>query len=142
MGKYDQLIASLPQKPPFLFVDEVSEWEPFQRVRGLARFPEGHPIFTNHLPSEPLVPGVILIEALAQLAGLALVAEAGQPIRGYLGEVVRARFRRTVGPDATVELEARLVQRFGLAARFEVAAEVDGAIVVDGEIVLVGAKGS
>lgn len=140
MGDLDHLIQYLPQKPPFLFVDEVLEQVPFERARGAVRFEAGHRIFENHLPGEPLVPGVIIIEALAQLAGLALIPPEGKPIRGYLGEVCRMRFRRTVGPGSRLEIEARLVQRFGRAARFEVRALAGGSLIADGEIVVAEKK--
>ncbi len=139
MDPLDRLIACLPQKPPSLYVDRILELLPGDRVRGEVTFPPGHRVFDNHLPDEPLVPGVILIEAMAQVAGLVLVPpESLRPIRGYLGEVRHMRFRRRVGPGSTVAVEARLLQSFGNAHRFETEAIVDGNIVAAGQIVLAG----
>ena len=138
MGDFDHLIDRLPHKPPALFVDEVFDCVPMQHVRGAVDFPEGHRVFENHLPGEPMVPGVILIEALTQVSGL-ILASAGEgegTIRGYLGEVRRIRFRRPVRPGERVSLAARLVQAFGRAAVFEVTASVNDAIVCEGEIVV------
>ena len=137
MGKFDHYIDCLPQRPPFLFVDEILDHAYMERVQGAVEFPDGHRIFENHLPGEPLVPGVILIEALAQVAGIVMISEEGQPIRGYLGEVSRVRFRKTIKPGDRVLLDARLLGSFGNAARFEVSASVSGSGVVEGEIVLV-----
>ncbi|MBI4603796.1 MAG: beta-hydroxyacyl-ACP dehydratase [Planctomycetes bacterium] len=132
----DRLIDLLPQKHPFLFVDHVLELEPLRRVAGTVLFPEGHPIFRNHLPGEPLVPGVILIEALAQVAGITLAGAEGAPIAGYLGEVTRLRFHRPVRPGEEILLRAELEQAFGAFARFTVSAEVAGDLAAEGVVVL------
>ncbi len=133
------LIDCLPQKKPFLFVDELTAAAPGESVAGAVVFPADHPVFENHLPGDPLVPGVILIEALAQLSGIALIpADRIEPVRGYLGEVRRVRFRRKVRPGERVELRSRLLQRFGGAASFEVEARVGAEVAADGEIVVGG----
>lgn len=136
----DRLIGLLPQKPPFLFVDHVLELEPFRRVVGSKRFPAGDPIFENHLPDEPLVPGVIIIEALAQLAGIALAGSEETPLRGYLGEVIRMRFHRLVRPGDEMILRADLEQAFGAFARFAVAASVGGDLAAEGALTLARAE--
>jgi len=132
----DHLVGLLPQKPPFLFVDHVLELEPSRRVVGSKRFPPGDPIFENHLPDEPLVPGVIIIEALAQLAGITLAGSDGNPLRGYLGEVVRMRFHRLVRPGEDILLRADLEQAFGAFARFAVSASVGGELAAEGALTL------
>jgi 3-hydroxyacyl-[acyl-carrier-protein] dehydratase len=132
----DTLIDLLPQKPPFLFLDRVLEVEPFRHIVGSKTFQTGHPIFENHLPGEPLVPGVILVEALAQLAGLALVGAEGRPIRGYLAEVTRMRFQRLVHPDEEIILRAELEQAFGPFARFAARASVGEETAAEGTITL------
>jgi 3-hydroxymyristoyl/3-hydroxydecanoyl-(acyl carrier protein) dehydratase len=132
----DALIALLPQKPPFLFVDHVLAVEPLRQVTGTKTFPPGDPIFRNHLPGEPLVPGVIIIEALAQLAGLALVAEDERPMRGYLGEVTRMRFHRPVHPGEEIRLHVEMEQAFGPFARFAARAAVGEDLVAEGALVL------
>lgn len=139
MSDLSRLIALLPQKPPFLFVHEIHELVPMERVTGAVVFPEGHPVFDGHLPGDPIVPGVIIIEALAQLSGLAHVhPETPRPVRGFLGEVRRARFRRKVRPGERVTLSSRLVQQFGGAARFEVEASVGDERVCEAELLLGG----
>ena len=132
----DRLIRFLPQKPPFLFLDHVLRVEPMSEVEGLVRFADGHPIFENHLPGEPLVPGVIILESLAQLAGLTLMDPAGAPIRGYLAEVKEARFYRLVHPDEELHLFAKLEQAFGRYARFAVETTVAGERTTRGVITL------
>lgn len=139
MSDLDGLIDMLPQKPPFLFVDHVEEFEPGVRAVGNKTFPAGDRVFENHLPDEPLVPGVILIEAMAQLSGLVLVpgGEAGS-IHGYLAEVSRVRFRRLIHPDERITLRSTLDRRMGTAARFEVSAEVGDEIAAEGFVTVGG----
>ncbi|MBI4618320.1 MAG: beta-hydroxyacyl-ACP dehydratase [Planctomycetes bacterium] len=127
MDPLDRLIDLLPQKPPFLFLDEILEHEPLRRAVGAKTFKEGHAVFENHLPGEPVVPGVILIEALGQLAGIVLVPLDGSiTVRGYLAAVNDLRFRRLVRPGERILLSADLDRRFGSAARFAVLASVGG----------------
>jgi len=133
---FDHLLDLLPQKAPFLFVDHVLEVEPLRRALGTKLFPEGDPVFENHLPDEPLLPGVILIEALAQLAGVALIALDSKPLRGYLGEVTRLRFHRLIRPGEEILLAADLEQAFGAFARFAVRATVAGELAAEGSIIL------
>jgi len=133
---HDHLIQLLPQRPPFLFVDHVLEVDPLRRAKGSVLFAEGHWVFENHLPGDPLVPGVILIEALAQLAGIVFVGEGAAPLKGYLGEVTRMRFHRRVEPGDEVILEGDLVQAFGPYARFHGRASVRGELVAEGELIL------
>ena len=139
----DPRIAALPQEKPFLFVDEIVALEPGQSVTGAVTFAADHPVFAGHLPNRPLVPGVILIEALAQVSGLALIevgpdGRAPAGVLGYLAEVKRVRFRRAVEPGERVLLHAHLGRRFKTAAIFEVEAVVGDEVAAEGEIVVGG----
>jgi 3-hydroxyacyl-[acyl-carrier-protein] dehydratase len=139
----DRLIEYLPQKKPFLFLDHVTEAVSGERASGTKTFPAGDRIFENHLPDEPLVPGVILIEALAQLCAVVLIpAEGEQPVHGYLAEVSRMRFRRLIHPDETITLHAALDRRMGTAARFDVRAQVGEEVAAEGFITVGGMRGA
>ena len=97
MGDLDRLIELLPQTPPARYLDAILEQEPGVRAVGEAVFPPGHRVFDGHLPGRPLVPGVIVVEALAQLCGVALMpAGQGEPIHGYLAGIQGLRFRRLI----------------------------------------------
>lgn len=142
MSDLDRLIELLPQKKPFLFLDHVTAAVSGERAAGTKTFPAGDRIFENHLPDEPLVPGVILIEALAQLCAVVLIPDTGgQPIHGYLAEVSRMRFRRLIHPDETIQLEAKLDRRMGTAARFDVCAKVGDEVAAEGFITVGGMRG-
>ena len=85
MTTLERLIDCLPQRPPFRFVDAVAEFAPLERAVGSVTFPTGHRVFDGHLPNDPIVPGVILIEALAQLSGICLLRDGESTARGFLG---------------------------------------------------------
>lgn len=135
------LVDLLPQAPPARMVDRVLAVDG-DTAAGELTFPAGHRVFDGHLPGRPLVPGVMLIEALAQLAGVILVADRGVPVTGYLASVDRLRYRRLIEPDETITLRARLLRRFGSAARFEVEALVGDESACDGELTLGGMRDS
>ena len=141
------IIAALPQEKPFLFVDELIEHTPGESAVGTVTFAADHPVFDGHLPGYPIVPGVIVIEALAQLSGCVLAkprADDGDGGNGkgfgYLAEVRRVRFRRPVAPGELLRTRSRLGRKLGSAASFEVEADVDGDLVAEGEIVVGGMR--
>lgn len=136
-----RLLALLPQKGVALLLDRLESVEPGVSAIGWRTFSPGDRVFEGHLPGEPLVPGVAVIEALAQLSGCALVpAGFGQPISGYLAEVSRLRFRRLVRPGEPIRLSSRLRLRLGSAARFEVEARVGEEVVAEGELTVGGMR--
>ena len=96
-------------------------------------------MFEGHLPGDPIVPGVILIEALAQLSGICLLRDGESVARGFLADVARMRFRRLVRPDERVTLRAELVKSFGSTARFDVVSEVAGECACEGVLTIGGA---
>lgn len=134
------LVDRLPQRPPFRFVDAVVELDPLRSAVGRVTFPTGHRVFEGHLPGDPIVPGVILIEALAQLSGICLLRDGESAVRGFLADVGRMRFRRLVRPDERVTLRSELVRAFGSTARFEVESAVDGERACEGVLTIGGAE--
>ncbi len=144
----DPLIARLPQEPPFRFLDRVVRHDPPREAEAETTFPQGDPIFAGHLPGDPIVPGVIIIEALAQLSGLVLLAPRGSDggegasgggrVRGYLAGVSRLRFFRRVGPGETLRLRSALDRQLGSAAQFAVSARVGDERVAEGTITVGG----
>ncbi len=133
-------IQALPQKPPFRFVEKVVHAEYAVSAEGRMTFAPEHPVFDGHLPGDPIVPGVILIEALAQLSGIVLIPPGSATAMGYLAEVKRVRFRRLVRPEECITLESKLIRKLGSAASFEVSASVDGEEAAGGELVVGGMR--
>jgi len=99
----------LPHRAPFLFVDEILEVTPGESARALWRLTGEEPFFEGHFPGYPVVPGVLITEALAQTGALALLTDdrfTGRVV--LLGGVDRARFRRQVRPGDTLEMSTTL----------------------------------
>ena len=133
MTSRDPVALGLPHRAPFVFVDEVRTLAPGESAECCKTFPPDEPFFRGHFPGDPLVPGVLLTEALAQTAGLA----AGQPGRAFRLSAIRAmKFLRAVRPAEEIALTARKVAVVGALWQFEVTARVRGEIVAEGVIVL------
>ncbi len=133
MSVGDPVALGLPHRAPFIFVDAVRTLVPGESAECTKTFPPDEPFFRGHFPGDPLVPGVILTEALAQTAGLA----AGQPGRSFRLTAIRGmKFLRAVRPAEEIALRARKVAVVGPLWQFEVAAHVRGEIVAEGVVVL------
>jgi 3-hydroxyacyl-[acyl-carrier-protein] dehydratase len=106
------ILARLPHRHPFLLVDRVLEIQPGQSIRALKNVTYNEPFFTGHFPSRPLMPGVIVIEALAQTACILSFVTAGvlpqEATRFYLEGLDKARFRKPVMPGDQLLLCAHL----------------------------------
>ncbi len=123
----------LPHREPFRFVDWVLELAPGESALCTKTFAPEDPVFRGHFPGQPLVPGVLLAEALAQTAGLA----AGREGRPMLLSAIRGmKFPASARPGDVITLRARRLTTVGALWQFEVAADVDGRVVAEGQVVL------
>jgi 3-hydroxyacyl-[acyl-carrier-protein] dehydratase len=128
----------LPHGHPFIFIDRVLETDPGKRAVGIKNVTYGEAILQGHFPNRTIMPGVLIIEAMAQIAGIALYSTnpADAPGRSHLVAVRGVKFHRMVSPGDQLRLTAELTARMDKLAQFQVKAEVNGEIVADGEIVL------
>jgi len=132
-GPVDPVTLGLPHREPFIFIDRVLELAPGVSARCAKAFPPAEPFFRGHFPGDPLVPGVIITEALAQTAGIA----ASQPGAAFrLAAIKGMKFLAAVRPEQEMILSARKVAVVGALWQFEVTAEVGGRKVAEGIIVL------
>jgi 3-hydroxyacyl-[acyl-carrier-protein] dehydratase len=132
-----EIRSRLPQAPPFVLIDRV---EGAQEGRGVAfkRFDPAEPWFAWHFPGDPVVPGILLLECMAQAAGLVHGADAGEgapPLR-LLAEAARFRVRRPVRPGEEIAIEVRRTHALGGPVRFETVARIGGAPVAEAELTL------
>jgi len=135
---YKQITDLLPHRFPFLLVDQVTELESKQRIVGTKQVVGNEPFFEGHFPGHPIMPGVLILEALAQLSGLlgleAMGQEQAQNTVYYFAGVDSARFKKPVVPGDRLDMEARYISDKRGIWRFEVEAKVDGKLACQAEI--------
>jgi 3-hydroxyacyl-[acyl-carrier-protein] dehydratase len=128
----------LPHRPPFLFVSEVTAVEPGVSARGQWALTGEEPFFSGHFPGRPTLPGVLMVESLAQLGGIAVLLDpryAGKlPL---FGGIEKARFRRQVLPGDTLELEVSMDRLSARAGRGHGTAAVEGQTACEAELLFV-----
>ena len=127
----------IPHRPPFLLVDRVVEHEAGKRLVALKSVTMGEPFFTGHFPGHPVMPGVLVLEALAQASALLAILELPpEQVRQkvtYLMGIDNARFRRPVVPGDRLELEVILVKNKGAVWKMQCKARVDGLVVAEAD---------
>lgn len=132
-----QIQTILPHRYPFLMVDRVLEMDDVGHVVAEKFVSANEPCFTGHFPGEPIFPGVLQLEALAQTAGILVNRVYGAPgeVAYYLG-LDGVRFRRLVRPGDILRLEANLIKRRGSMVKMKGVATVDGAVCCEAEMLL------
>ena len=126
----DQILDYLPHRYPFLLLDRVDELLPGERIRGRKNVSANEPFLQGHFPGRPIMPGVLVVEALAQLCCvLAFETRGRKPAEGYLhylAGVDDARFKRPVRPGDVLELQGSIASERRQLMKFDCQAYVDG----------------
>ena len=133
-----QLAEILPQRYPFALVDKITDYQPGVWARGVKCVTLNEPFFQGHFPGQPVMPGVLILEALAQtgaVAALSLPENRGK--LALFGGVKQARFRRQVVPGDVLTLECELVEQHGPMGIGKATAWVDGVRAVNAELTFV-----
>lgn len=132
----EKIQSLLPHRYPFLLVDRVIECQPGKRLVALKNVTFNEPFFQGHFPSKPVMPGVLLIEAMAQATGLLAMESAEVPKEAiyYLVGVDKARFKRPVVPGDQLLFEVEVLKNRRDIWVFATEASVDGSMVASAEI--------
>lgn len=128
----------IPHRYPFLLVDKIIELEPGKRAVGIKNVTANEPFFQGHFPGFPIMPGVLIVEALAQTAGIAANAEAahaeGDTKLGVFASIDEMKFKKQVTPGDTLRLEVEILSAKMGVVKAKVKATVDDKIAAEGEI--------
>jgi 3-hydroxyacyl-[acyl-carrier-protein] dehydratase len=134
------VMKQLPHRYPFLLVDRVTACVPGETIEAVKNVTFNEPYFTGHFPHRPVMPGVIILEALAQAAGILAFRTAdvvpNEESRFYFVGVDEARFRKPVEPGDQLVLKARLERAIRGIWKFSTVAEVDGQVVASATMML------
>ncbi len=132
-----RVLELLPHRYPFLMIDRIIDIDADNSATGVKNVTFNEPFFQGHFPNFPIMPGVLLIEGMAQTAGAICVAALGevyQPQVVYFMGIDKAKFRRPVVPGDTVHYHVRKIRNRGPVWRFACEAKVNGMLVAEGEI--------
>lgn len=136
----DEVMRRLPHRYPMLLVDRVLECVSGERILALKNVTMNEEFFSGHFPGRPVMPGVLILEAMAQAAGILTFVTAGvypdDSVRFYFAGIDKARFRRPVVPGDQVMLSATLERRIRTIWKFSTLATVDGQEVASAEMMV------
>ena len=130
------ILKLLPHRYPFLLVDRIREWESGQRIVGIKNVTANEPFFQGHFPGRPIMPGVLILEAMAQVGGVLALKSApatGKPVV-YLTGVDQAKFRRPVIPGDQLRFEIDVIKRRSPFWKMQGRAFVETNLVCEAEI--------
>ena len=132
-----QIAKLLPHRYPFLLVDRIVELEPNKRVVGVKCVTANEPFFVGHFPGHPIMPGVLILEALAQASALMAITTMPEDQRAgkviYFMAIDGARFRKPVVPGDRLELHCEMLKSKGSIIKVRGEAKVEGQVVAEGE---------
>jgi 3-hydroxyacyl-[acyl-carrier-protein] dehydratase len=132
------ILRLLPHRYPFLLVDRVLELDKGVRIKALKNVTINEPFFPGHFPARPVMPGVLMLEALAQAAALlsfgSLDSDPDENTVVYFAGIDNARFKRPVGPGDQLILEARIERQKAGIYRYKTQAFVDGHLAVEADL--------
>lgn len=127
------ILKILPHRYPFLMVDRIIELEPGKRAVAIKNVTVNEPQFTGHWPGNPVMPGVLMLEAMAQVGGIFLLSEAdAKGKNAFFAGMDEIRFRRPVVPGDQLTITAELVRRKGNLGKAAAVAKVGDEIAVEG----------
>ncbi|MBI4513200.1 MAG: bifunctional UDP-3-O-[3-hydroxymyristoyl] N-acetylglucosamine deacetylase/3-hydroxyacyl-ACP dehydratase [Gemmatimonadetes bacterium] len=131
-----QIMQVLPHRYPFLLVDRIVEFEPGKRIVGIKNVTINEPFFQGHFPGHPIMPGVLIIEAMAQVGGMLLMGCVDDPEHKvvYFMSLDNVKFRRRVTPGDQIRFELEMVQLRGRTCRMKGVGRVEGQVVAEAEM--------
>lgn len=131
----EEIKKIIPQREPFLMIDEVEEYVPGESCTAYKNVLPDEYYFKGHFPGNPIMPGVLMVEALAQTGAVAILSmEENQGKNALFGGIDKLKFKRQVVPGDRLKLEVKIIKRKGPIGIGEALATVDGKVAVKGEL--------
>jgi len=132
----EEIMQVLPHRYPFLLVDRILEIEPQKRVVGIKNVTINEPFFQGHFPGHPVMPGVLIVEAMAQVGGMLLLGAVPDPSSKvvYFTSLNNVKWRRPVKPGDQLLFELDMLQVRGMMCKMQGVAKVDGQVVCEAEM--------
>jgi len=132
----EQIKKLLPHRAPMLFVEKLADIVPFESATGYKAVSINEPFFLGHFPDRAVMPGVLIVEAMAQTAGVLVLKsmEGREQKLVLLVAIENARFRRPVVPGDSLRMEMKVVKRKASIAKMAGVATVDGVVVAEAEV--------
>ncbi len=135
MLNIDEIMKIIPQRPPILMIDKVEELVPGESAIAYKNVCINEPYFQGHFPGQPIMPGVLIVESLAQTGAVAILSmEENKNKNAFFGGIDKLRFKRPVKPGDVLKLEVKIIKRKGPIGVGEAIATVDGELVTKGEL--------
>ncbi len=133
-----EIMEVIPHRQPFLLIDTIEELEPGKRAVGRKCVTFNEPFFAGHFPGEPVMPGVLIVEALAQTGAVAILSQPDfKGKTAYFGAINNARFKQKVVPGDVLELELEIIKQKGPVGIGSAKATVNGKLAVSAELTFV-----
>lgn len=135
MLNQEKIKEIIPQREPFLMIDKVEEYIPGESAVAYKQVKEEEYYFKGHFPGNPIMPGVLIVESLAQTGAVAILSmEENKGKNALFGGIDKLRFKKQVVPGDVLKLEVKIIKRKGPIGIGEAIATVDGKIVAKGEL--------
>lgn len=138
----ERILGILPHRYPFLLVDRILEIEEGKRAVGLKNVTFNEPFFQGHFPGKPVMPGVLVLECMAQIGGVVLLSQPDNEGKlAYFAGIDRVKFRKPVVPGDTIISEVELVRQRGTMGKVRAVARVNDQIVTEAEFIFALVEG-
>lgn len=135
MLNQEEIKKIIPQRDPFLMIDEVEQYVPGESCTAYKKVREEEYYFKGHFPGNPIMPGVLIVESLAQTGAVAILSmEENKGKNALFGGIDKLRFKKQVVPGDVLKLEVKIIKRKGPIGIGEAIATVDGKVAAKGEL--------